>query len=107
MEFSPDWHSRSDRVPLMRPVRYEVLTPLEETAEPTVESRSGQAVLLNISQGGMLLLTTRALSADVPLLVDNSSFGDVIRVYCVSEVVWACPVFLAPELYFVGVQFLE
>jgi hypothetical protein len=64
-------------------------------------------VLLNISQGGMLLLTTRALSADVPLLVDNSSFGDVIRVYGVSEVVWACPVFLAPELYFVGVQFLE
>jgi hypothetical protein len=107
MEFSQNWPLRSDRVPLMRPVRFEVLTPLEETAEPNAESRSGQAVLLNISQGGMLLLTGRAISADVPLLVESSVFRDVLQVSGLSEAVWTCPLFLSPHLHFVGLRFLQ
>jgi hypothetical protein len=107
MQFSANRPLRTDRVPLMRPVWYEVLTPLEGTAEPDRELRSGKGVLLNISQGGMLLLTTHALSVAMPLLIDTTALGDMVPFYGLSEVVWTCPMFLPPELHFVGVRFLQ
>jgi len=107
MELPTHRPRRTERVPLVRLVSYEVMTFLEATAEPNAESGPGQAVLLTISQGGMLLLTTCTLPAEVSLLVDNAAFRDALQVYGLGEVVWTCPVYLAPELYLVGVRFLE
>jgi hypothetical protein len=99
-------HPRIDRVPVMRPVSYEVLTRLEGDEGHNGEGMTGKAVLLNISQGGMLLLMTHPMSVEVPLLVDHTVFHDVVQVRGLSEAVWTCPLFLAPQLHFVGIRFL-
>ena len=52
---------RTDRVPVVRSVSYEILTRLE-VEEPDGEARRGKAALLNISQGGMLLINTQYYS---------------------------------------------
>jgi hypothetical protein len=98
---------RTDRVPVVRPVSYEVLTRLEGAEEPDGEAMKGKAVLLNISQGGMLLLMTRTMVVGVPLLVDNTAFQDVVPAHGLGEVVWTHPLFLAPQLHFVGMRFLQ
>jgi hypothetical protein len=97
---------RTDRVPVVRPVSYEILTRLE-TEESDGEVMRGNAVLLNISQGGMLLLMSGAVSVQVPLLVDHTAYHDVGPAHGLGEVVWTCPVFFAPQLHFVGVRFLQ
>jgi hypothetical protein len=97
---------RTDRVPVVRSVSYEILTRLE-VEEPDGEAMRGKAALLNISQGGMLLLMSRAVSVNVPLLVDNAAFHDVVQVHGLGEVVWTFPLFFAPQLHFVGVRFLQ
>jgi hypothetical protein len=108
MELPPVQHPRTDRVPVVRPVSYEILTRLE-VEEPDGEAMRGKAVLLNISQGGMLLLMSRAMSVNVPLLVDTTAFHDVVPApaHGLGEVVWTCPLFLSPQLHFVGVRFLQ
>ena len=107
MELPQVQHPRTDRVPVVRPVSYEVLTRLEAAERHNGEAMTGKAMLLNISQGGMLLLMTHRMLVDVPLLVDHTAFHDVVQVHGLSEVVWTFPLFLAPQLHFVGVQFLR
>jgi hypothetical protein len=43
----------------------------------------------------------------MPLLIDTTALGDMVPFYGLSEVVWTCPMFLPPELHFVGVRFLQ
>ena len=108
MDLAPQ-HPRLDRMPLVRPVSYEVLSILGDVQEEHHANPStGTAVLLNISQGGMLLLTANTLSLQGHLLVNHASLLDVVALdTLIGEVVWTCPLFLAPELHFVGVRFIQ
>jgi hypothetical protein len=105
MELPLVQRSRTDRVPVVRSVSYEILTRLE-VEEPDGEAMRGKASLLNISQGGMLLLMSRAVSVEVPLLVDHTAYHDVGPGHGLGEVVWTCPLFFAPQLHFIGVRFV-
>ena len=50
--------SHSERAALLRPILYEMTTPVEEV--PASSTHSGKALSLNISGGGMLVLMEQA-----------------------------------------------
>ena len=50
--------SHSERAALLRPILYEMTTPVEEV--PASSTHSGKALSLNISSGGMLVLMEQA-----------------------------------------------
>ena len=73
----------SERAALLRPIQYEMTTPLEAPAEST---HSGKMLSLNISNGGMLVLmdqspeVAQVLKVHIPtpiLLADTPTLAEV------------------------------
>jgi hypothetical protein len=67
--------SHSERAALLRPIPYEMTTPVDG---PTAPAREGKALSLNISNGGMLVLMDHALGVE-----------QVVKVYVPTPISWA------------------
>ena len=107
MELSLPYAERPHRVPLIRRVDYEVLIHLEGSEERDVTALEGKALTLNVSEGGMLLLLENAVDVGAPIILDTQAVDDIMpEAGSLAEVAWTCPLFLAPHLHLVGVNFL-
>ena len=99
--------SHSERAALLRPILYEMTTPVEN---PVASNRSGKALSLNISRGGMLILMDQ-----------DPAIGHVMKLYVptpvssaetptLAEVCWKRRVPFATTdgnvAYFVGLKFM-
>jgi hypothetical protein len=107
MERSPQHTERPQRVPLMRGVYYEVLKRLETAEVRGLAAEERKALTLNVSEGGMLLLIEGAVDVGSPVILDTQAFEDIMpEAGSLAEVAWTCPLYLAPQLYLVGLSFL-
>jgi hypothetical protein len=99
--------SHSERAALLRPILYEMTTPVEN---PAASPHSGKALSLNISRGGMLILMDQ-----------DPAIGHVMKLYVptpvisaetptLAEVCWKRRLPFGPTngnvAYFVGVKFI-
>jgi hypothetical protein len=97
---------QSERIPTMRPINYE----LYETSDgyDTITPRPGNALFLNISAGGMLLLMDHAPTVrQVMKLYVPTPVGRA-KTPTLAEVRWTRPSPTAPSYgtYLVGVKFM-
>ncbi len=108
---TPSGQQHEERVPLMREIAYEAMHLVGEEEvlhQGTTVARTGKALSLNISSGGMLLLMEGApeppqmLRVQVPTPVAHANTPTL------AEVAWVRQVPLAETraLHFVGLKFL-
>ncbi|MGA6826510.1 PilZ domain-containing protein [Nitrospira sp. NS4] len=99
--------SHSERVALLRPIPYEMTSPVERSS---VAPSDGRALSLNISSGGMLLLMDQAPEVEQVLKVYVPTPISVAETPTLAEVRWTrqlpfgktngnCP-------HFVGLKFI-
>ena len=103
--------SESRRLPLMRLIRYHASEAYESadlSEENVIEGKKGEALSVNISSGGMLLMMNwepelhRVLKVDVPTPVN------LARTPTLAQVCWKrrIPYFEQSDLHFIGVKFI-
>lgn len=99
--------SHSERVALLRPIPYEMTSPVDS---PAVVGAGGRALSLNISSGGMLILMEQAPVVEQVLKVYVPTPISIAETPTLAEVRWTrklpfgkangnCP-------YFVGLKFI-
>lgn len=96
---------RQERAAVMRFVPYEMR---EFLGEDSIVIHQGEALSLNISAGGMLLMMDQALPARQVLELHMPA-STVVNVPTLVEVCWTRPVPIEDDAmrYLVGVKFLE
>lgn len=108
---TPSGQQHEERIPLMREIAYEAMHVVGEEEvlhQGATVARTGKALSLNISSGGMLLLMevapepSQMLRVQVPTPVAHANTPTL------AEVAWARQVPVADHhrLHFVGVKFL-
>ena len=97
-----------DRKVLLRTISYESFAPGELNDHALYGRRTGKALSLNISSGGMLLLMRQSPEAEQVLKMDVPTPIYQAQAPTLTEVRWIRPVplVLRDPLYFVGVKFL-
>jgi len=97
----------SERVALLRPIPYEVSTPIEG---PVTSIQSGKALSLNISRGGMLVLMDQAPDVEQVLKVHVPTPVTLAETPTLAEVRWVRMLpFGTPNgegAHFVGLKFM-
>lgn len=107
-QIAPSQHKHTERVTMIRPIRYESTSPIDPDLFPEhFENHQGKALTLNISSGGMLLMMDRApgllqlLKVHVPMPIQQTYIPTL------AEVAWTRPVPIGPQdLHFVGLKFV-
>ena len=98
--------SHSERAALLRPILYEMTTPVEIPAAPT---HSGKALSLNISSGGMLVLMDQAPAIEQVLKVYVPTPISIAETPTLAEVRWTRRLPFGKTnggAYFVGLKFM-
>ena len=99
--------SHSERAALLRPILYEMTTPIEI---PSVPTHSGKALSLNISSGGMLVLMDQAPAIDQVVKVYVPTPISVAETPTLAEVRWTRRLPFGTTngnvAYFVGLKFM-
>ena len=97
--------SHTERVALLRPIPYEMTTPIEG---PAASTQSGKALSLNISSGGMLVLMDQAPDIDQVLKVYVPTPVTFAETPTLAEVRWArrVPFGNGTMPYLVGLKFM-
>lgn len=103
----PNHQKHSERVALLRPIPYEMTTPVED---PSAKVLSGKALSINISSGGLLLLMDQAPMIEQVLKVYVPTPITLTETPTLAEVRWTRRVpFGQPKgngSHFVGLKFL-
>jgi hypothetical protein len=98
--------NHSERVALLRPIPYEMTTPVEGP----VGVRGGKALSLNISSGGMLVLMDQAPEIEQVLKVYVPTPVTVAETPTLAEVRWTRKMPIGKPngqgAYFVGLKFM-
>jgi hypothetical protein len=99
--------SHSERAALLRPILYEMTTPVEASAAST---QSGKALSLNISSGGMLVLMDQAPAIEQVLKVYVPTPISIAETPTLAEVRWTRRLPFGKTNgtgpYFVGLKFM-
>ena len=99
--------SHSERAALLRPILYEMTTPVEASV---ASPHSGKALSLNISSGGMLVLMDQAPNVEQVLKVYVPTPISMAETPTLAEVRWTRKLpFGKPNgngAYFVGLKFM-
>jgi hypothetical protein len=99
--------SHSERAALLRPIVYEMTTPVED---PSASTHSGKALSLNISSGGMLVLMDQAPTIEQVMKVYVPTPISMAETPTLAEVRWIRRFpFGKPNgngAYFVGLKFM-
>lgn len=99
--------SHSERAALLRPIPYEITTPVKS---PAASAHSGLAVCLNISTGGMLVLMDHVPAINHVMKVYVPTPISMAETPTLAEVRWTRKVPFAQTngngAYFVGVKFM-
>ena len=100
--------SHSERAALLRPIVYEMTTPVEEA--PTASTHSGKALSLNISSGGMLVLMDRVPAIEQVMKVYVPTPITMAETPTLAEVRWTRKLPFGKSngngAYFVGLKFM-
>jgi hypothetical protein len=99
--------SHSERAALLRPILYEMTTPVED---PAALTHSGKALSLNISSGGMLVLMDQVPAVEQVMKVYVPTPISMAETPTLAEVRWTRKLpFGKPSgngAYFVGLKFM-
>jgi c-di-GMP-binding flagellar brake protein YcgR len=98
--------SHSERAALLRPIQYELTTPVEAHA---ASIHSGKALSLNISSGGMLILMDQAPTIEQVMKVYVPTPISVAETPTLAEVRWTRRLPFGKTnggAYFVGLKFM-
>ena len=99
--------NHSERVGLLRPISYEITTPIEGTIS---SPQNGKALSLNISRGGMLVLMEQGPDVEQVLKVYVPTPITLAETPTLAEVRWTRKMpFGTPTgqgAYFVGLKFM-
>ena len=98
--------SHSERAALLRPILYEMTTPVEAPASST---HSGKALSLNISSGGMLVLMEQAPAIEQVMKVYVPTPISKAETPTLAEVRWTRRLPFGKingGAYFVGLKFM-
>lgn len=99
--------SHSERAALLRPILYEMTTPVED---PGASTHSGKALSLNISSGGMLILMDQAPAIEQVMKIYVPTPISVAETPTLAEVRWTRRLPFGKtkdnENYFVGLKFM-
>lgn len=102
-----DLQKHNERVALLRPIPYEMTTQVDEESDM---ARSGKALSVNISSGGMLLLMDQAPEVEQVLKVLVPTPSSLAGTPTLAEVRWTRRVPFGPPngqaTYFVGLKFM-
>jgi hypothetical protein len=103
---TPQKDRQSERIPTMRPISYELYDSSD--GSETITSRPGNALFLNISAGGMLLLMDHAPSVQQVMKLYVPTPVGQAKTPTLAEVRWTRPSPTAPSYgtYLVGVKFM-
>ena len=99
--------SHSERAALLRPILYEMTTPVED---PTASTHSGKALSLNISSGGMLVLMDQVPAIEqvmkvyVPTPIIRTETPTLAEVRWIRRLPFGRP--NGEGAYFVGLKFM-
>ena len=104
---STDFQKHNERVALLRPIPYEMTTPVEH---PSASAHHGKALSVNISSGGMLILMEQAPAIEQVMKVYVPTPISVAETPTLAEVRWTRRLpFGKPNgtgAYFVGLKFM-
>ena len=98
--------SHSERAALLRPILYEMTTPVED---PSASIHSGKALSLNISSGGMLVLMDQVPAIEQVLKVYVPTPITAAETPTLAEVRWTRRLPFGKTnggAYFVGLKFM-
>ena len=99
--------SHSERAALLRPILYEMTTPVEDS---TASTHNGKALSLNISSGGMLLLMDQAPAIEQVMKVYVPTPITAAETPTLAEVRWMRKLPFGKTNgngpYFVGLKFM-
>ena len=98
--------SHSERAALLRPILYEMTTPVEA---PATSTHSGKALSLNISSGGMLVLMEQAPAIEQVMKVYVPTPISKAETPTLAEVRWTRRLPFGKTnggAYFVGLKFM-
>lgn len=99
--------SHNERAALLRPILYEMTTPVED---PAASTHSGKALSLNISSGGMLVLMDQVPAIEQVMKVYVPTPISMAETPTLAEVRWTRKLpFGKPNgqgAYFVGLKFM-
>jgi len=99
--------SHSERAALLRPILYEMTTPVEDS---TASTHNGKALSLNISSGGMLLLMDQAPAIEQVMKVYVPTPITAAETPTLAEVRWMRRLPFGKTngngSYFVGLKFI-
>jgi hypothetical protein len=99
--------SHSERAALLRPILYEMTTPVEV---PAASSHNGKALSLNISSGGMLVLMDQAPTIEQVMKVYVPTPISAAETPTLAEVRWTRRLPFGTTngnvAYFVGLKFM-
>jgi hypothetical protein len=99
--------SHSERAALLRPILYEMTTPVEEA--PASSTHSGKALSLNISSGGMLVLMDQVPAIEQVMKVYVPTPLSVAETPTLAEVRWTRRLPFGKSnggAHFVGLKFM-
>ena len=104
---SADFQKHNERVALLRPIPYEMTTPVDD---PSVSAHRGKALSVNISCGGMLILMDQAPAINQVMKVYVPTPISTAETPTLAEVRWTrkIPFIRANEsgVYFIGLKFI-
>ena len=99
--------SHSERAALLRPILYEISTPVEDSAAST---HNGKALSLNISNGGMLVLMDQVPAIEQVMKVYVPTPISMAETPTLAEVRWTRKLPFGKAngngAYFVGLKFM-
>ena len=82
---STDFQKHNERVALLRPIPYEMTTPVDD---PSASAHEGKALSVNISSGGMLILMEQAPAIEQVMKVYVPTPISVADTPTLAEVRW-------------------
>jgi c-di-GMP-binding flagellar brake protein YcgR len=102
-----NFQKHSERVALLRPIPYEMTSPVDD---PVARTRQGKALSVNISNGGMLLLMDQAPAIEQVLKVFVPTPITMAETPTLAEVRWTRKLPFGRNngtgTYFVGLKFM-
>ena len=104
---STDFQKHNERVGLLRPIPYELTTPVDD---PSVSAYPGKALSVNISSGGMLVLMDQIPAIEQVMKVYVPTPISVAETPTLAEVRWTRKLPFGRNNgagpYFVGLKFI-
>ena len=103
---STDFQKHNERVALLRPIPYEMTTPVDG---PSASVHGGKALSVNISSGGMLILMEQAPAIEQVMKVYVPTPISVAETPTLAEVRWTRRLPFGKTnggAYFVGLKFM-